>query len=211
MKKRFIAGIVLVATCALYVLSAANALAQLGDSELPILKSLKVKDVEGKLFDLDQQHNCKLVVFLFLGTECPVSNGYCPEFRRIASEFTEKGVVFFGVHSDPSVDPEVAHRHAKEYELTFPILMDAEHELASPLGITVVPECVVLTPELKMIYRGRIDDRYSVSGKRRDEPRTHELKDAIIDGLAGRLPAVSEAKAFGCRLPKSRNVEETRR
>jgi hypothetical protein len=55
------------------------------------------------------------------------------------------------------------------------------------------------------MYRGRIDDRYSIQGKRRDNPTTHELIDALEAVLAGKVPAVRESKAFGCPLPKLRD------
>ena len=53
-----------------------------------------------------------------------------------------------------------------------------------------------------MIYHGRIDDRYSLSGKRRDVPTRHDLEAALDAALAGKTPEVPETRAFGCLLPK---------
>ena len=52
-----------------------------------------------------------------------------------------------------------------------------------------------------MRYRGRIDNRYASDGKRRDDPTTHELVDALEAVLAGEAPAIAQTKAFGCPLP----------
>ena len=55
-----------------------------------------------------------------------------------------------------------------------------------------------------MLYRGRIDDRYSPDGKRRNEPRTRDLEDALDAVAAGRKPAVSETPVFGCPLQEAK-------
>jgi peroxiredoxin len=184
--------------------------AQTSEESLPVLSRLELQDVEGKSRDFKEFQDSKLIVFLFIGTECPVSNGYCPEFRRIAAEFAERGAIVLGVHAEPTVSSEAARQHAKEYELKFPILMDPQQELAQSLGITVVPEVAVMLPSGNVIYRGRIDDRYSAGGKRRDEPRSQELRAAIKDGLEGRTPEVRMTKAFGCRLPNVSLIQKSK-
>jgi peroxiredoxin len=183
--------------------------AQTSEKSLPVLSRLELQDVEGKSRNFKEFQDSKLIVFLFIGTECPVSNGYCPEFRRIAAEFAEQGVIVLGVHAEPTVSSETARQHAKDYELKFPILMDPQQELAQSLGITVVPEAAVVLPSGKVIYRGRIDDRYAAGGKRRDEPRSQELRTAIKDGLEGRTPEVGMTKAFGCKLPNVSLIQKS--
>ncbi len=59
----------------------------------------------------------------------------------------------------------------------------------------------------KVLYRGRLDDRYSLDGKRRDEPREHDLQEALEAVLAGREPTVRETKAYGCPLPKPKPAD----
>ena len=78
-----------------------------------------------------------------------------------------------------------------------------DQTLADETGVQTTPEVVLLTKN-ELVYRGRIDDRYSLGGKRRDEPRTRDLQNAIDAVLAGKLPAVRETKPFGCPLPKRR-------
>lgn len=184
--------------------------AQTSEKSLPVLSRLELQDVEGKPRNFEEFQKSKLIVILFIGTECPVSNGYCPEFRRIAAEFAEQGVIVLGVHAEPTVSFETARQHAIDYDLKFPILMDPQQELAQSLGITVVPEAAVMLPSGKVIYRGRIDDRYSAGGKRRDEPRSQELRAAIKDGLEGRTPEVGITKAFGCKLPKVSLIQNSK-
>ena len=60
-------------------------------------------DPQGKLHQPSEWQGSKGVVLLFLGTECPISNGYAPEMARLASEFRARGILFYGVHCDPDV------------------------------------------------------------------------------------------------------------
>lgn len=143
----------------------------------------------------------KAVVILFLATDCPISNAYAPAMTRLENEFGPQGVRFFGVHCDTDVTAAIAARHAADYRLAFPILLDPEQLLARPAGVAVTPEAVVLLPDGEIVYRGRIDDRYATPGKRREQPSTHDLASAIAAVLAGERPSPAQTKATGCPLP----------
>ncbi len=164
----------------------------------------ELQDLQGKTHTRKSWPAAPAVVYLFLGTECPVANGYAPEMVRLAKQFSERGVVFVGVHCDPDVTATLAAQHAREYQLTFPILLDAEQTLAKPAGVHTMSASVVLLPDGEVVYRGRIDDRYTEQGRRRLEPTTHDLKSAIEAVLAGKQPEPAETKAYGCPLPTKR-------
>lgn len=142
----------------------------------------------------------KGVVYCFLGVECPVSNGYAPQMQRLAEKFAPQGVALVGVYSELDVTRQKAAAHGEEYGLKFPCLLDTEQSLARQAGIRRVLTTIVVDSEGNIIYRGRIDDRWSPEGKRRDVPRTHELEDAVAALLAGKTPTARETPAFGCPL-----------
>jgi peroxiredoxin len=168
---------------------------------LPQVKDFSLLDPKGGRHTPQEWRERKAVVLVFLGTECPVSNGYAPLMSRLARGCQAKGVAFYGVHPDPDVTAEVAAKHAAEYQLTFTLLLDPRQVLASQTGVTRVPEAVVLSPAGQVLYRGRIDDRYSQNGQRRDEPRTRDLEAAVEAVLAGRKPDPATTEVFGCPLP----------
>jgi peroxiredoxin len=168
--------------------------------------AFSLRDAAGVERSHQEWQGKKAVVLLFVATECPVSNFYSPEFSRIAKSYADRGVVVYGVHSDPAVSAAEAAQHAQEYGLKFPVLLDPQQKLAAAVGAQKTPEAFVLSTEGKVIYHGRIDDRYSSTGKRRDEPTSRDLEAALDAVLAGKLPEVRETKAFGCPLPKRSNA-----
>jgi hypothetical protein len=84
--------------------------------------------------------------------------------------------------------------------LAFSILLDPDQRVARQAGVSVTPEAVVLLPDGQVVYRGRIDDRYSPDGRRRPAALAHELEDAIKAVLRDELPVVALTKPFGCPL-----------
>ena len=54
--------------------------------------------------------------------------------------------------------------------------------------------------EWKLVYHGRIDDRFIDFGKSRPEATVHDLQNAIDAALAGRKVTPAETKAIGCYI-----------
>jgi peroxiredoxin len=163
------------------------------------VKEFRLLDIRGKPHTPAEWRGKKAVVLFFLGTECPVSNSYAPIMEKLFRCFGPKGVAFYGDHPDPDVTAAVAAQHAVDYHLTF-LLLDPTQVLAKQTKVDVVPEAGVLSPAGVVLYRDQIDDRYSLDGRRRQEPRVHDVADALTAVLAGRQPA-RQRPAFGCPLP----------
>ena len=157
-------------------------------------------DVRGGQYRLPGPDDCKAFLLLFLGHDCPVSNGYAPEVGRLCQEYTPKGVAFCVVYADADLGVADARKHAKEYGFPCPAVLDPTMRLALKVGATVKPEAAVLSPKGELLYLGRIDDTYADLGKRRPQPTRRELKDALDAVLAGKPVAVARAKAVGCPI-----------
>jgi peroxiredoxin len=165
------------------------------------VKDFTLKDLSGRAHTSAAWKGHTAVVLLFLGTECPVSNGYAPEMTRLARAYRTRGVLFWGVHPDPDVTPADAARHARDYRLDFQVLLDPRQHLARQAGVRVTPEVVLLSPTGEILYRGRIDDKYTPGGKRRPAARTRDLEDALQAVLARKKVLIPRTRAFGCPLP----------
>src|SRR5436190_1565973 len=69
---------------ALAIVLSAAACAAAGD--LPKLKDFHLADAAGKPHAQADWQGKKVVVLLFLATDCPISNGYAPELRKLAAD-----------------------------------------------------------------------------------------------------------------------------
>ena len=156
--------------------------------------------VLGGKFHLPQGGDSIATVLVLFGHDCPISNGYVPEINRLCKEFATRKVAFCVVYADADLKLEEAAKHAKEYGFVCPAILDPKLTLARANGATIKPEVVVLSPEQKLLYRGRIDDRYVDFGKQRTEPTVRELRDALQAILAGKPIAVTRTKPIGCDI-----------
>ena len=111
-------------------------------------------------------------VFILTRTDCPISNRDAPELQRLHQRFAPGGVVFRLVYPDPAEDAEGIRRHVEDFGYPFDALRDPKHRLVHLAQATVTPEVVVFAGGRgpRLVYRGRIDDRYVAFGKARAAP-----------------------------------------
>lgn len=162
--------------------------------------SLRLLDVDGKPFDLHKASKGPVRVVLFTRSDCPISNRYAPEIRRLCETFHGKGVDFYLVYVDPAEKPEAIREHLRDYKYPCPGIRDPNHTLVAQTGATVTPEAVVFNREWKITYRGRVTDLYVDIGTARPAATKHDLQDAIVATLAGRAVAEPVTKAIGCYI-----------
>ena len=136
-------------------------------------------------------------VLVFTTTDCPISNRYAPEIQRLAQKFgTVKFVMVYPVASDTL---ELIDAHRKKFAYSIDFVRDDRHELVKKTGVTVTPEVAVMK-DGRMLYRGRIDDRYVDFGRDRPQPTVRDLERSLDAILAGRPVPIAETRAVGCIL-----------
>ena len=160
--------------------------------------ALELFDLDGKPVDPFARNDAKASVFVFTRTDCPISNRYAPELKRIHETFSSRGVRFLLVYPDPDEKPEAIARHLEDFDYPFEALLDPRHALVSLTGARVTPEAAVFDREGRHVYSGRIDDVYVDFGKRRPAPTTRDLAQALTATLDGRPVAEARTTAIGC-------------
>jgi hypothetical protein len=162
----------------------------------------RVTDLEGRPSNpLAPTPSRRATVLLFITHDCPISNGYAPEVRRLAEAYQPQGIAFYLVYADPTVTPGEARQHHHDYAYPCPALLDPDHELAKLAGATVTPEAAVYLPGGQRVYRGRINDLYVDLGKPRFTPTTSDLKDVLEAVAANRPLTPKTTPAIGCHIP----------
>ncbi len=161
---------------------------------------LLLRRLDGTSVDPIASGSPAVTVLLLCRTDCPVDIGYAPELRRLAEVYAPKGVAMYLVFVDPAETPGSVGRHLADYSLPLTPLLDPGHELARVTGVSVTPAAVVVSGDRRLIYRGRIDDRYPESGSPPREPSVHDLALALDALLAGRTVERAGTEAIGCPI-----------
>src|SRR6185369_2187119 len=105
-------------------------------------------------------------VLLFVGIDCPVSNGYAPEIQRVCAAYAPRGAQCLLVYEDPDLAPAAARAHRSEYRYgAMPAAIDADGSLAARVGATITPEVAIVDRAGAVRYRGRIDNKYVAIGR----------------------------------------------
>ena len=167
----------------------------------PLDMLLAVVDLAGQTQRPFAGKEQRATVLFFVAHDCPVSNKFAPELRRIADEFALKGVRCALVYADPDLSAADIRQHVKEFALSVPTLAvypDRAHALTRAAGATHTPEAVVVTATGHIAYRGRINNLYEELGSPRAVVTQHDLRVALAAVLAGKVPNPKWPAAIGC-------------
>ncbi|MGD1069308.1 MAG: hypothetical protein ABSB15_04140 [Bryobacteraceae bacterium] len=181
---------------------AALALAPVLYATVVLHPAIRMRDVGGVEREPLKVEKGGLKALFFISRDCPISNRYSPEIRRICDEYSARGVACALVYVDPGLSDIEAAKHALDYgHGGYPKFVDRTHALVAATGATVTPEAVLIRADESIAYRGRIDNSYAALGKQRSVVTERDLRDAIEAVLSGRAVARPEVAAIGCYIP----------
>jgi peroxiredoxin len=166
-----------------------------------LAQQFTLRDTQGRVHDRAEWSHHRAIVLYFAMTDCPVSNSYVPELNRIHDGYAGRGALFLAVAVDLKLTRTAAAHHAGEYGYRFPLLLDPHRSLARLTGATVSSQAAVLSPDGRVLYLGRIDDRVEDFGVHRIHPKSADLRDALDAVLAGRPVTHAVTKSIGCAIP----------
>jgi thiol-disulfide isomerase/thioredoxin len=155
-------------------------------------------DLAGDPVDPLQNNAEKIVVLVFVRTDCPVSNRYAPLIQRLSSQYAGKAA-FWLVYPSQTESADAIRKYLQDYGYNLPALRDPRHWLVARAQAEVTPEAAVFRSG-QLIYHGRIDNWYEDFGRRRRAATTHELDEAIRAALSGHAPAKAATRAVGCYI-----------
>ncbi|MCX7797628.1 MAG: thioredoxin family protein [Melioribacter sp.] len=167
------------------------------DESVRKVENFKLKDYNGKEYQLIDFKNSKAIVIIFIATQCPISNAYNSRMEKLYQEYKDKGISFIGINSNKQESIEEIKAHAKNNNLNFIILKDYNNIIADKFKASVTPEVFVLSPEFEVLYHGRIDD-----SRKEEEVKSQDLRNALNEILEGKKVTKAETKAFGCTIKR---------
>lgn len=141
--------------------------------------------------------NFKAIVLLFVRTDCPVSNRYAPEMKRLIEKFSARQLKFYLIYPGADESAEAIKKHLADYGYTIDVWHDPKHLLVKTAGVQVTPEAAVFVNG-KILYRGRIDDQVVAFGKTRPAPLTRDLEQVLDAIERGKIVRKKTTTAIGC-------------
>jgi hypothetical protein len=171
-----------------------------GAAAEPASEPAPLVDLDGRPVDPFAAAAAATVV-LFVRSDCPISNRYAPEVRRIWDDFAARGVAFHLVYADPTEPVATIRRSTADFGYPLPALRDPAHRMVERVGATVTPEVAVFDAGRRLVYRGRIDDRWASLGRPRAAPTRRDLVEVLEALVAGERLEPRTTKAVGCFIP----------
>lgn len=156
---------------------------------------------DGKTYSLDSFTGTKALVVMFICNHCPYVQAVEDRLIYTAQELLALTARVVAISSNDAVQyPADSFERMKfksdEKKYPFPYLYDESQEVAKKFGAVCTPDFFVYDSELTLRYRGRLDD----SWKDPAQVTKLELRQAAIDLLHGRTPALSQYPSMGCSI-----------
>jgi peroxiredoxin len=174
------------------------------------VKDFTAKDVLGGTFSLSQVDSSKIVVFAFLGVDCPLAKRFTPRIVALANKYESRGVVFVAVDANRQDSVSEIAAYARRHGVKFPFLKDLRQTIADRVGATRTPQVIVLDRQHNIRYRGRVDDQFGfaptnrAAGYHKTKARQNDLQLALDELLAGKVVSVPETEPDGCLIGRDR-------
>ena len=158
--------------------------------------------VSGRTVTLDDMRSDRATVVMFLCNHCPYVVHVNEEIVRLAKDYIPKGVSFVGISSNDAVQypedgPDEMKRHAEKIGYPFPYLYDESQEVAKAYDAACTPDFYVFDRDLKLAYRGRLDD----SKPKNSNPLTgKDLRNTLDALLSGQPVTEKQYSSGGCNI-----------
>lgn len=171
-------------------------------SELPATKQT-FKDVSGSDLNLKDiaQENGLLVIFTC--NSCPYVIAWQDRYPDISAFCKENNIGLVMLNPNEarrtsSDSYEMMQSHAKENSYDFYYALDQNHAFADALGATKTPDVFLFDADLKLAYKGAIDDNH------KDATAVQEsfLNEAMKNLLAGAEINPNTTRAIGCSIKR---------
>src|SRR5580700_9271531 len=99
-------------------------------------------DLSGAPVDPIKAAAGKVVVLIFVRTDCPISNRYAPTIQHL-SALHEGKVAFWLVYPAKKESADMIRKHERDFGYQLPALRDLQHTLVKQSLVQITPEAAV--------------------------------------------------------------------
>ncbi len=172
----------------------------------------KLPGVDGKTYTRADFENTSALLVLFICNHCPYVKASEERLIRLGEFMQSQKLPMVAICSNDADNyPEDSFDKIKqrwlEMKYPFPYLYDESQTVAKAFGAVCTPDFFLFNLELKLTYRGRLDD----SWKEPEQVTTEELKSAIISQINSEPINPVQIPSMGCNIKWKNHETSTHR
>ena len=180
-----------------------SSMLELGTELIPFYLS---NTVTNKNFSSDELDNSKPSLIMFICNHCPYVIHYHEEIIKLADDF-KNDINLVAISSNDIVNypqdrPELMKDLWVDLGLSFPYLFDETQEIAKKYKAECTPEFYLFNSDLKLVYRGRMDE--SSPGSNIDRSG-EDLRNALNNLLNNKPISKDQLPSMGCNIKWKQN------
>lgn len=161
----------------------------------------KLPAVDGKTYSLKDFSGKPALVVMFICNHCPYVQAIEDRLIQLGQDLAQQNVAVVAICSNDAADhPEDSFANLKkrseEKHYPFVYLHDESQAVAHKFGAVCTPDYFVYDKNLKLAYRGRLDDSWKDAAK----VTKRELFSAVQDLLAGAKVSAEQTASMGCSI-----------
>lgn len=158
--------------------------------------------ISGKEMSLQTLKGAKGTVVMFICNHCPFVIHINEGLVKIALDYQSKGVSFIAISSNdivnfPNDSPQLMKENALENNFTFPYLYDETQEVAKLYDAACTPDIYLFDADLKLVYRGQIDDSRPQNGIPVTGVDLRYALDCLLENKPNHCP---QKPSMGCNI-----------
>ena len=153
-------------------------------------------------YSLEDIKGTKGTVVMFICNHCPFVNHVNDELVRTANDYRVTGFGFVAINSNdiekyPQDHPDLMWKTAREENYPFPYLFDATQDVAKAYKAACTPDFFVFDVELKLVYRGQLDNSRPGNGI---PVNGRDLRESLDNILNNNPQRKDQKPSIGCNI-----------
>lgn len=161
-----------------------------------------IDSVTNNLVSLDNVRGEKGTVVMFICNHCPYVKHVNSEIVRVCNDYSVTGFGFVAISSNdaekyPEDAPDKMWENARKHNFTFPYLYDETQEVAKAYDAACTPDFYLFDADLKLIYRGQLDNSRPGNGI---PVNGRDLREAIDNVLNNNPQRKDQKPSMGCNI-----------
>ena len=158
--------------------------------------------ISGGTVSLSESRGTKATVIFFICNHCPYVKHINAQLVSLARDYQTKGISFVAISSNdaqayPEDGPDKMKAYAAQLGYPFPYLYDESQAIAKAYEAACTPDFFIYDADLKLAYRGQLDDSRPGNQTVCDGKDIRAALDAM---LRGEKPSPRQRPSIGCNI-----------